>query len=220
LKIYLIAWLENINNVSSFSLHRFGRELLGRNPTDLPISHLFIFSKTLVYETALRQNRVDDVITDISQSLDNCSSKLSVLINNPSDDMKQIEMSIAKLRILLNDIELVSYDIEQLKQTSSEDKNSVLSINNQWEELLKQATDKYNYFEKKLELMKLKQKTIDQIYHELDFIDKQVNESTINTKFPLLVERLEQIEEEINKQLIDDNQQIEELKSKKTKIFI
>jgi uncharacterized protein YoxC len=220
LKIYLIAWLENINNVSSFSLHRFGRELLGRNPTDLPISHLFIFSKTLVYETALRQNRIDDVITDISQSLDNCSSKLSVLINNPSDDMKQIEMSIAKLRILLNDIELVSYDIEQLKQTSSEDKNSVLSINNQWEELLKQATDKYNYFEKKLELMKLKQKTIDQIYHELDFIDKQVNESTINTKFPLLVERLEQIEEEINKQLIDDNQQIEELKSKKTKIFI
>jgi hypothetical protein len=128
--------------------------------------------------------------------------------------MKQIEISIAKLRILLNDIELVSYDIEQLKENSSEDKNSILLINNQWEELLKQATTKYNYFEKKLEDMKLKQRTLDHIYHELDVIDKQVNESTINTKFPLLVERLEFIEEEINKEFPDDNnQQIEELKS-------
>ena len=128
--------------------------------------------------------------------------------------MKQIEISIAKLRILLNDIELISYDIEQLKENSSEDKNSILLINNQWEELLKQATTKYNYFEKKLEDMKLKQKALDHIYHELDVIDKQVNESTINTKFPLLVERLEYIEEEINKEFPDDNnQQIEELKS-------
>ncbi len=128
--------------------------------------------------------------------------------------MKQIELTIAKLRILLNDIELISYDIEQLKQTTSEDKNSILLINNQWEELLKQATTKYNYFEKKLEDMKLKQRTLDHIYHELDVIDKQVNESTINTKFPLLVERLEFIEEEINKEFPDDNnQQIEELKS-------
>jgi hypothetical protein len=129
--------------------------------------------------------------------------------------MKQIEISIAKLRILLNDIELVSYDIEQLKQNSSEDQNAILLINNQWEELLKQATEKYNYCENKLEQMKLKQKAIDHLYHELDLIDKQVNESTINTKFPLLVERLEYIEEEINKVFAnDDNQQIEELKSK------
>ncbi|CAF0847061.1 unnamed protein product [Rotaria sordida] len=176
--------------------------------------------KTLIYETALRQNRIDDVITDINRSLDNCSSKLSVLINSSLDmnlnDMKQIEISIAKLRILLNDIELISYDIEQLKQNSSEDKNSIISINNQWEELLKQATDKYNYLENKLEYMKLKQKTIDHIYYALDLIDKQVNESTINTKFPLLVERLEYIEEEINKEFSNDNnnQQIEELKKR------
>jgi len=131
------------------------------------------------------------------------------------NDMKPIEISIAKLRILLNDIELISYDIEQLKQSSSEDKNFVLLINNQWENLLKQATDKYNYFENKLEQIKLKQKTIDQIYYQLDLIDKQVNESTINTKFSLLVERLEYIEEQINKEFLNDNnQQIEELKSK------
>jgi hypothetical protein len=132
--------------------------------------------------------------------------------------MKQIEICIAKLRILLNDIELISYDIEQLKQNSSEDKNSILLINNQWEELLKQATEKYNYLENKLEQMKLKQRTIDNIYQELDLIDKQVNESTINTKFSLLVERLEYIEEEINKEFLNDNnQQIEELKSKSSK---
>ncbi|CAF4473955.1 unnamed protein product [Rotaria socialis] len=177
--------------------------------------------KTLIYETALRQNRVDDVVADINRSLDNCSSKLSVLINSSSDanlnDIKPIEISIAKLRILLNDIELISYDIEQLKHNSSEDKISVSSINNRWEELLKQATDKYNYLENKLENMKLKQKTIDNIYNELDLIDKQVNDSTINTKFPLLVERLEFIEEEINREFSNDddnNQQIEELKKR------
>ncbi|CAF5225339.1 unnamed protein product, partial [Rotaria magnacalcarata] len=122
---------------------------------------------------------------------------------------------IAKLRILLNDIELISYDIEQLKHNSLEDKISISSINNRWEQLLKQATDKYNYLENKLEYMKLKQKTIDNIYNELDLIDNQVNDSTINTKFPLLVERLEFIEEEINRELSNDddnNQQIEELK--------
>jgi len=182
------------------------------------------FSKTLVYETALRQNRVGDVVADINRSLDDCSSKLSVLINSSSvknlNDMKQIELTIAKLRILLNDIELISYDIEQLKQTTSEDKNSISLINNQWEELLKQATDKYNYLENKLEQMKLKQKAIDHMYHELDLIDKQVNESTINTKFPLLVERLEYIEEQINKEFSNDNnQQIIELKSKKEILF-
>jgi hypothetical protein len=186
---------------------------------------LLFSSKTLVYETALRQNRVGDVVADINRSLDDCSSKLSVLINSSSvknlNDMKQIEITIAKLRILLNDIELISYDIEQLKQTTSEDKNSILLINNQWEELLKQATDKYNYLENKLEQMKLKQKAIDHMYHELDLIDKQVNESTINTKFPLLVERLEYIEEQINKEFSNDNnQQIIELKSKNQKKFI
>ncbi len=177
-----------------------------------------LFSKTLVYETALRQNRLGDVIADIHRSLNDCSSKFSVLINSSLEmnlnDMKPIEISIAKLRILLNDIELISYDIEQLKQSSSEDQQSILSINTQWEDLLKQATEKYNYLEKKLEQMKLKQKTIDRIYHELDYIDKQVNESTINTKFPLLVERLEYIEEEIHKEFFDENnQEIEALKS-------
>lgn len=184
--------------------------------------NIFSFSKTLVYETALQQNRVGDVVTDINRSLDNCSSKLAVLTNTSADvnlnDIKPIEISIAKLRILLNDIELISYDIEQLKQSSTEDKNSASIINQQWEDLLKQATDKYNQLEDKLEDLKLKQKTIDNIYYELDLIDKEVNESTINTKFPLLVERLEFIEQEIDKEFSSDNynQQIEELKSKFT----
>lgn len=171
--------------------------------------------KTLVYETALRQNRIDDVIGDITRSLNECASKFSVLNNNSSqmneNDMKTIEISIAKLRILLNDIELISYDIEQLKQSSIDDPQS---INQQWEDLLKQATEKYQSFEKKLEQLKLKQKTIDQIYHELDLIDKQVNEGSVATKFPSLVERLEQIEKEINEQFSNENNpDIDALKS-------
>ena len=171
--------------------------------------------KTLVYETALRQNRVGDVISDITRSLNDCASKFAVLNNASSDDMKNIEISIAKLRILLNDIELISYDIEQLKQSSVDDPQAVVSINQQWEDLLKQATDKYNSFEMKLDQLKSKQKTIDQIYHELDLIDKQVNESSIATKFPSLVERLEQIESEIHRQFAQENNpDIDALKSK------
>jgi hypothetical protein len=51
--------------------------------------------------------------------IDDCS-------NTNLNDMKPIEISIAKFRILLNDIELISYDIEQLKQSDFEDKQSVL----------------------------------------------------------------------------------------------
>jgi len=160
--------------------------------------------KTLVYETAIRKNRIDDVISDITHSLEDCSSKLAVL-DNTSLDMKQIEISIAKLRILLNDIELISYDIEQLKHNSNEDTNLVTKINIQWENLLKQATDRYRDFEKKLEQMKNKQKQLDHIYYQLDLIDKQVNECTIDTKFPLLIEQLEQIEREINEEFTNEN---------------
>lgn len=175
--------------------------------------------KTLVYETALRQNRVGDVISDITRSLNDCASKFAVLNNASSEmnenDMKSIEISIAKLRILLNDIELISYDIEQLKQSSIDDPQAIVSINQQWEDLLKQATEKYQSFEKKLDQLKSKQKTIDQIYHELDLIDKQVNESSIATKFPSLVERLEQIEAEIHREFSqENNSDIDALKSK------
>jgi hypothetical protein len=56
--------------------------------------------------------------------------------------------------------------------------------------------------------MKLKQTLFDQIYDELNLIDKQINQSTINTNFSLLIERLEYLEEQIN----DNN----ELKGKQT----
>ncbi|CAF1221360.1 unnamed protein product [Rotaria sordida] len=173
--------------------------------------------KTLIYETALHQNRIGDVIADITQSLDACAIKLSVLINNSSDinliDIKQIEIFIAKFRILLNDIELISYDIEQLKQNNYEDKNTILLINNRWEELLKQTNEKYNLLENKLQEIKFQQKLFDQIYYELNLIDKQINESTIHTKYSLIIERLELIERQINKEFTDDNnEQIKDLK--------
>ncbi|CAF4468439.1 unnamed protein product [Rotaria socialis] len=173
--------------------------------------------KTLIYETALRQNRIGDIIADITQSLDACTVKLSILTDNSSDinlnDIKQIEIYIAKLRILLNDIELISYDIEQLKQSNYEDRNYVSSINNRWEELLQQTNDKYNLLEKKLQEFKIKQKLFDQIHHELNLIDKQVTGSTINTKYPLIIERLEHIEEQIITEFIDDDsEQLNDLK--------
>ncbi len=171
---------------------------------------LISFRKTLIYETALRQNRIGDVIVDITQSLDSCALKLSVLTNNLSEnDIKQIEIFIAKFGILMNDIELISYDIEQLKQSDYEDKQSVLLINNRWEELLKQTNEKYHSLENQFEQMKIKQKLSDQFYYELNLIDKQIQQSTINTKFNSIIERLEDIEHEINKEFPDD-----ELKSK------
>jgi hypothetical protein len=129
--------------------------------------------------------------------------------------MKQIEIFIAKFRILLTDIELISYDIEQLKQGDYEDRKSVLLINNRWEELLKQTTEKYHLLENNFEKIKIQQKLFDQFYHELNLIDKQVNESTINTKFTLIIERLEYIEQQINKEFTDDNNELKS-KSKRT----
>lgn len=120
--------------------------------------------------------------------------------------MKEIEMFIAKFRILLNDIELISYDIEQLKQNDYEDKDIILKLNNRWEELLEQTNEKYHSLENQFEQMKIKQKLFDEITHELNLIDKQILESTINTKFTVLIEFLEQIEQQINKEFSDNNQ--------------
>jgi dystonin len=114
--------------------------------------------------------------------------------------VKEIEIYIAKFRILLNDIELISYDIGQLNQNDYEDKQTVLLINNRWEDLIKQTNEKYHLLETKLEQIKLKQKLIEQISNELYLIDQQVNQSTINTKFPLLIEHLEHLEQQIDKE--------------------
>lgn len=177
------------------------------------VNYCFISSsKTLIYETALRQNRVGDVIADITQSLDSCTLKFSILTNNLSDnDIKQIEIYLAKYRILLNDIDLISYDIEQLKQSDYEDKKSVLFINNRWEDLFKQTNEKYHLLENQFKQIKFQQNLFEQIYYELNLIDKQINESTINTKFTSIIERLEHFEQQINKEFTDDNN---ELKSK------
>ncbi len=125
--------------------------------------------------------------------------------------MKQIETSIAKFRILSNDIELISYDIEQLKQSDYEDKKSVLLINNRWDELLQQTKEKYSFLENQFEQMKFQQKLFDQIHQELYLIDKQMNESTIKTKLTSIIERLEYIEQQIDRE-VPANQS--ELKSK------
>lgn len=134
------------------------------------------------------------------------------------NDVKQIEICIAKFRILLNDIELISYDIEQLKQSNHEDKDSVTSINNQWEDLLKQVNDKYNLFENRLQEIRTKQKLIEQYHAELNSIDKKVVESTLSTKFDTIIESLESVEEHVNKEFTnddDDNEPVKELKSKR-----
>ena len=177
------------------------------------------FSKTLTYETTLRQNRNGDVVQDITQSLDTCATKLSLITNNSNDinrnNVKQIEIFIVKLRMLLNDIELISFDIEQLKQSNYEDKQSVMSISNRWRELLKKANEKYRFFQNKLRKIKLTRKLIEQAYNELNLTEKQINESTINIKFTLPVECLERIEEEVDKELTDnDCKQIKEFISK------
>lgn len=178
------------------------------------------FSKTVIYETALRQNRIDDVIADINQSLDTCETKLFALIDDSSNiglnDIKQVEIFIAKFHILISDIDLISYDIDQLKQSNYEDKDSILLINNRWDTLLKQARERSNILEHKLEQIKLIQKLIDQRFRELSLLDKQVHDSTIHTKFPVLIERLEYIEDQINKEFADDddNEKVKELRSK------
>ncbi|CAF1503793.1 unnamed protein product [Adineta steineri] len=192
--------------------HLVEEQLLQMDSKWLQLNDKMQEHKTLTYETALRQNRIGDVITDITQSLDTCTLKLSLLNQTSSDinltDVKQIEILIAKFRILLNDIELISYDIEQLKHTDYENKQTVLSINTRWEELHKQTTEKYNFFENHLEQMKLKQKLHDQIFHELQLINKQINESTINTNFSVLIQCLEYIEERIHDEFPNSNNEL------------
>ena len=135
-------------------------------------------------------------------------------------ETKPIEVSIAQFRILLNDIQLISYDIEQLKQSDFEDKHSIASINDQWEDLLAKANAKYHWLEKTCEQLKRQQKLVNQIHQQLDSIEKQVQESTLHTKFPILIERVAQIDEQIEKELNDGdgNKQIAALKRNYTHI--
>ncbi|CAF1124963.1 unnamed protein product [Adineta steineri] len=56
--------------------------------------------------------------------------------------------------------------------------------------------------------MKLKQKLHDQIFHELQLINKQINESTINTNFSVLIQCLEYIEERIHDEFPSSNNEL------------
>lgn len=172
----------------------------------------------MIYEKALKQNRLSDVVTDIKRSLESCSSKLNVLTNDSEEirliNMKKIEYSIAKLGILLNDIELISFDIEQLKHSEPRDENLIEFLNEQWQNLLRKATEKYQELEKHLEEMKFQQKILDDLLQELDSIEKEVTQSTMNTNFSSLIEQLENLERQIDERFEnEENEQIDELKS-------
>ena len=160
------------------------------------------FSKTLIYETTLRQNRIDNIPADINQSLDACTIKLSILSNDLS--MNDPEISLVEFRDLLNDIEFICYDIEQLKHSDDDRERELLqSINQRWEDLLKQANEKYHYMENQLEQMKIQAKSFEECSMELNSIDQQIQQCTIHLNLTRLIERLEQVESKLTEQFSD-----------------
>lgn len=152
----------------------------------------------MIYERALRQNRVNDVVADVNCSLENCSTKLEKLNDEIEkidfDDMKQIEFSMTKLRLLLNDIDLISYDIEQIEAISDEQQTANEKIEQRWANLRSQAAEKY----RTLEEIKSKRLFTDQIEQRLKNIEESLSQSTLATKFSILIDRLKQIEEDFD----------------------
>ena len=164
------------------------------------IDHRLSFRKTLIYETPLHQNRIGNLPVDIIQSLDACSLKLSMLIH----DQQPTPVSLANFRDLINDIEFIAYDIEQLKQSDDDqEKESFESINDRWEELLKQTNEQYHYLEKQFEQMEMQQKFYEQFSVELNLLNQQIQQCTIPLNFPRLIERFEELERKINEQFSD-----------------
>lgn len=158
------------------------------------------FSKILIYETPLRQNRIDNIPADINQSLDICTLKLTNLSNDlPMDDSKQLEITLGKFRDLVNEIELICYDIEQLKQSDDpREREFIQPINQRWEELLKQTNEKYHYLENQFEQMKIQVKYLEECSMELKLIDQQIQQCTNHVNLTRLIERLEQLPEHSN----------------------
>ena len=152
--------------------------------------------------------------------MDNCTAKFCALAAQTSEidltEIKPIEILIAQFRILSNDIQLISYDIEQLKQSDFEDKQSLGSIGQRWEDLLDRANKKSHWLEKTCEQLKRQQKLIGQISYQLDSIEKQVHESSIRTKFATLIEHVAQIGEQLKKELHAENghKRVDALKGK------
>ena len=72
-------------------------------------------------------------------------------------------------------------------------------------------SEQCEHLERRLEQIKLTNQLSDRIFKELNVIDKQVNESTANTHFSILIQCLKYLEEQIQTEFPDENC---ELKSK------
>jgi hypothetical protein len=185
--------------------------------------YCFVFSKTLVYEKALSQNRIDDVLADITRSLDVCTLKFSSLIDDTvridMNDMKSLEMMTTKYRILSNDVELISYDIEQYKYNNVHNQRTIVNIERQWRDLLVQVKDKYQLLTNNFEHIKCQQMSIDQLTQQLDAIEKQVKRSTMQTKFGNIAEQLRLIERRIKNDFNDETNRHVQLVKRNVIVF-
>jgi len=141
----------------------------------------------LIYHPDRQQNR-------IIESLDICSSKFSQLT---FDSQLTIDEMLSKYRCLLNEIELISYDLEQFKQNDLSNRE----IEQRWKDLFDQTNMKIISLEKQFESMKSRENFIEQTTHELDLIDQQIVECKTYGNCQLIIERLEQIERDLPEEL-------------------
>ncbi|CAF0917768.1 unnamed protein product, partial [Didymodactylos carnosus] len=143
--------------------------------------------KTLLYETALNNQRISLVINDIYSSLTDCDSKVSKIgANGIVGDVKKLEMDISKLKMLINDIELISYDIEQLKETVNLSQNdnrheniddiqqSIVDITRKWDTLLKRSIEKYRLLELYLQQIQSIRDNLELLDKDLDNLNKRI----------------------------------------------
>ena len=101
-------------------------------------------------------------------------------------DLKEIEVLLTKFRLLLNDVDLICFDIEQISL------NDDSSIERRWEEIRRQTEENYrSLIERKSQRL-----FVDQLDHRLKTIEKQISETTTLMKISQILERLGQIEKE------------------------
>lgn len=99
-------------------------------------------------------------------------------------------MLLGKFRLLLNEIQMISFDLEQLKENSEENPETINKVNQRWEKL-------FNEVKEKFDRLRSKQQFIEDIVVQLDQIDDELSKCSIYTKFSPLIERLEQLAQQI-----------------------
>lgn len=143
--------------------------------------------KTFIYEQTVHPN----LLTEILSALDKCSSRFSELNNEVEPkERKAMGVFLGKFRSLLNEIQMISFDLEQLKDNDKENPDTIVKVNQRWEKL-------FNEVKEKFDRMKAKQNFIEDFVSQLDQIDEEISKSSIYTKFSPLIERLEQLGRQI-----------------------